>query len=161
MRCSPRQKRGRRGRQNQAGQWLDADGRGKRRTFAAGRGCGQRLISALGYDSDPLGERWADPGFELIVPHRRNHSMAATHSGGSSRRYLRRWKIERVWAQLQNYRWIVVRHERYADNHLGRALLGLPADLVALRARGGAANGIEPVGVQRASRRTGWRADVN
>jgi transposase len=40
------------------------------------------------------------------------------------RRYGRRWKIERLWAWLQNYRRILVRHERSAENYHGFVLLG-------------------------------------
>jgi len=32
------------------------------------------------------------------------------------RRYRRRWKIERLFAWLQNFRRLVVRYERYAEN---------------------------------------------
>src|SRR2546426_10747089 len=40
------------------------------------------------------------------------------------RRYRRRWKIERLFAWLQNFRRLVVRYERYAENFLGMLHLG-------------------------------------
>jgi transposase len=40
------------------------------------------------------------------------------------RRYLRRWKIERLFAWLKNYRRLSSRWERYADNFLGMVQLG-------------------------------------
>ncbi len=36
----------------------------------------------------------------------------------------RRWKIERLFAWLQNFRRLVVRYERYAENFLGMLQLG-------------------------------------
>ena len=36
------------------------------------------------------------------------------------RRYRRRWKIERLFAWFQNFRRLVVRYERYAENFLAR-----------------------------------------
>jgi transposase len=35
-----------------------------------------------------------------------------------------RWKIERLFAWLQNFRRLVVRYERYGNNFLGMLLLG-------------------------------------
>jgi transposase len=35
------------------------------------------------------------------------------------RRYKRRWKIERVFAWLQNFRRITVRYEYHAENYRG------------------------------------------
>jgi hypothetical protein len=45
------------------------------------------------------------------------------------RRYRRRWKIERLFAWLQNFRRLVVRYERYAENFLGNAPPRLLFDL--------------------------------
>lgn len=42
-----------------------------------------------------------------------------TQDGRPSRRYRRRWKIERLFAWLGNFRRLVVRSERYALNYLG------------------------------------------
>ncbi|BBM70379.1 hypothetical protein RmaAA213_22250 [Rhodothermus marinus] len=35
------------------------------------------------------------------------------------RRYKRRWKIERLFAWLGNFRRLVVRYERHLENYLG------------------------------------------
>ena len=46
-----------------------------------------------------------------------------TQDGRALRRYRRRWKIERLFAWLQNFRRLVVRYEYRADNFLGMAHL--------------------------------------
>jgi transposase len=84
----------------------------------------ERLIGDLAYDSDPLDQQLAATGIEMIAPHRQNRRKPATQDGRVLRRYRRRWKIERLWAWLQNYRRILVRHEHYAANYLGFVLLG-------------------------------------
>jgi transposase len=84
----------------------------------------QRLIGDRAYDSDPLDDQLAERGLELIAPHRDNRRRPPTQDGRPLRRYRRRWKIEQLWAWLQNYRRIVVRYERYAANYLGFVHLG-------------------------------------
>jgi len=49
---------------------------------------------------------------ELIAPHRWNRSKPRTQDGRALRRYRRRWKIERTFAWLGNYRRLVVRYDR-------------------------------------------------
>jgi transposase len=71
-----------------------------------------RLIADRGYDSDPLRKRLAERGIELIAPHRRNRSKPVTQDGRALRRYRRRWKIERTFAWLGNFRHLVVRYDR-------------------------------------------------
>jgi transposase len=61
----------------------------------------ERLIADRAYDSDPLD---AEKGIELIAPHRRNRKKAKTQDGRKLRRYKRRWKIERLFAWLGNFR---------------------------------------------------------
>jgi transposase len=58
-------------------------------------------------------------GIELIAPHKSNRVKPATQDGRKLRRYRRRWKIERLNAWLQNYRRVLVRQERIAENYLG------------------------------------------
>ena len=65
----------------------------------------------------------ADEGIELIAPHRNNRKKPKTQDGRKLRRYKRRWKIER-FAHLGNFRRLVVRYERSADNFLGFLRLG-------------------------------------
>jgi transposase len=84
----------------------------------------ERLIADRGYDSDPLDARLAQQGIELIAPHRSNRRRAPTQDGRPLRRYRRRWKIERLFAWLQNFRRLVTRYERHADNFLGMVQLG-------------------------------------
>lgn len=56
---------------------------------------------------------------DLIAPHRSDRKRR-TQDGRPLRRYRRRWKMERLFAWLQNYRRIVVRYERYPENFLGK-----------------------------------------
>ena len=91
-----------------------------------------RLIGDRGYDSDPLDRELAARGIELIAPHRRNRTKPRTQDGRPLRRYRRRWKIERLNAWLQNYRRVLVRHERYLENYTG--FVHLACMLILLRA---------------------------
>lgn len=83
-----------------------------------------RLIGDKAYDSDPLDAELARIEVELIAPHKQNRKRAKTQDGRKLRRYKRRWKVERLFAWLQNYRRILVRYEYYADNYLGFVHLG-------------------------------------
>jgi len=65
-----------------------------------------------------------EEGIEVIAPHRKNRKKAKTQDGRKLRRYKRRWKIERLFAWLQNFRRLVVRYERRAENYLGFVHLG-------------------------------------
>lgn len=84
----------------------------------------ERLIGDRAYDSDPLDAALEERGVEMIAPHRRNRSKPKTQDGRKLRRYKRRWKIERLFAWLGNFRRLVVRYERRAGNYLGFARLG-------------------------------------
>ena len=84
----------------------------------------ERLIGDLAYDSDPLDATLAEQGIELIAPHRENRSRPATQDGRILRRYRRRWKVERLFAWLQNFRRLVVRYEYHVENFLGFVHLG-------------------------------------
>ena len=77
-----------------------------------------------------IGCRTGAPGVELIAPHRRTRTRR-TQDGRPLRRYRRRWKVERLFAWLQNFRRIVVRYERFAENFLG--MLHLACCLILLR----------------------------
>ena len=78
----------------------------------------ERLIGDRAYDSDALDARlWEERGIELIAPNRAQR--AKTQDGRPLRRYTRRWKIERLFAWLHNYRRLVTRWERHAENFLG------------------------------------------
>ena len=82
-----------------------------------------RLIGDKAYDSDRLDATLAaDWDIELIAPNRRGRGQ--TQDGRQLRRYCRRWKIERLFAWLQNFRRLVTRYERHAANCLAFVLLG-------------------------------------
>ena len=83
----------------------------------------QNLIGAAAYDSDKLDGELKTYGIELIAPHRSNRKKK-TQDGRCLRSYRRRWKIERLFAWLQNFRRLVVRYERHAENFLGMLHLG-------------------------------------
>jgi len=84
----------------------------------------ERLVGDKAYDSDPLDETLKERGIEMIAPHRKNRKKAKTQDGRKLRRYKRRWKVERLFAWLQNFRRLVVRYEYKDENFLGMAQLG-------------------------------------
>jgi len=78
-----------------------------------------RLIGDRGYDSDALDvQLWNEYGVEMIARHRRGRRHV-TQDGRTARRTKRRWKIERLFAWLQNSRRLVTRWERSIGNFLG------------------------------------------
>ena len=84
----------------------------------------ERLIGDRAYDSDPLDVSLQKQGIEMIAPHKSNRKKPATQDGRVLRRYKRRWKAERLFAWLQNFRRIQVRHDRSLNNYLAFVLLG-------------------------------------
>ncbi|MDR3359020.1 MAG: transposase, partial [Desulfovibrio sp.] len=54
-----------------------------------------------------------------------------TQDGRPLRRYRRRWRVERLFAWLQNFRRIVVRHEFHTENFL--AMVQLACIIILLR----------------------------
>src|SRR5271167_1179205 len=90
----------------------------------------ERLIGDKAYDSDRLDEQLLQEyGTELIAPNRRGRGR--TQDGRSLRRYRRRWKIERLFGWLFNFRRLVVRYEYHAENFQG--LIHLGATVILLR----------------------------
>jgi transposase len=71
----------------------------------------KRVIADRAYDSDPLRERLAKRGIDLIVPYRKNSKHRRYEDGRKLRRYKRRWIIERTNAWLGQFRRLLVRHE--------------------------------------------------
>ena len=71
-----------------------------------------RLIADKAYDSDPLRKRLKNLKIGLIAPHRSNRKKPKTQDGRKLRRYRKRWKVERTFAWVGNYRRLVVRYER-------------------------------------------------
>lgn len=74
----------------------------------------KRLIYDRAADSDPLRERLAERGVELICPHRRGRKRPATQDGRPLRRYRKRWIVERTIGWLKAFRRLVTRYEFYA-----------------------------------------------
>ena len=91
----------------------------------------RRLVLDRGYDSDPLRRRLAARGVEMVCPHRRGRKRPRTQDGRPLRRYRRRWKVERTFAWLGNFRRLVVRYERRLDVYQG--FFHLACLMIALR----------------------------
>lgn len=89
------------------------------------------VIADKAYDSDPLRLRLADQDMILLAPHRCGRTRPAFNDGRRLRRYRKRWKIERLFAWLHNFRRLVVRYEYHAENF--DALLQLAAAIILLR----------------------------
>ena len=91
----------------------------------------ERLIGDKAYDSDRLDEQlMQNYGTEMIAPNRENR-RTATQDGRPLRRFVRRWKIERLFAWLFNFRRLVVRYEYHAENFQG--FVHLAAAVILLR----------------------------
>ena len=90
----------------------------------------ERLIGDNAYDSDRLDRDLAETGVEMIAPHRSNRKNR-TQDGRPLRRYRRRWKIERLFAWLQNFRRLTVRWEHILANFLG--MIHLACAVILLR----------------------------
>ena len=76
----------------------------------------ERLIGDRAYDSDPLDAELREEGIEMIAPHRKSGKKPKTQDGRKCRRYKERRKIERLFAWLHNFRRLVIRYERKAEN---------------------------------------------
>lgn len=91
-----------------------------------------KVIGDKAYDSDKLDQKLADErDVDLIAPHRGNRKQPATQDGRVLRRYKKRWKVERLFAWLQNYRRLVVRYEYHLKNFL--AMIQLACVIILLR----------------------------
>jgi transposase len=71
-----------------------------------------RVIADRGYDSDRLRRRLLDKGIVLICPHRKGRRKPSLNDGRELRRYRKRWKVERTFAWLGNFRRLIVRYDR-------------------------------------------------
>ena len=90
----------------------------------------QRLIGDKAYDSNPLDERLLrNYGIELIAPNRATHRKSQDLR--TLRRYRRRWKIERLFAWLTQFRRIPMRYEFRIENY--RGFLHLACIMILLR----------------------------
>jgi transposase len=91
----------------------------------------ERLIGDKAYDSDRHDQQLRENyGAELIAPNKVNRRQP-TQDGRPLRRYRRRWKIERLFAWLFNFRRLVVRYEFHPENFQG--FVHLAAVIILLR----------------------------
>lgn len=85
----------------------------------------RKKVGDKSYDSDPLDERLRKQyGTELISPHKTNRKKPKTEDSRVLRRYRRRWKVERLFSWLHNFRRLVTLWEFHVDNFLGMLQLG-------------------------------------
>ncbi len=91
----------------------------------------RRIIGDRAYDRDPLDEALAKEGIELIAPHRKNRKKAPTQDGRASRRYKRRWKIERLFAWLNKFKKAITRWDWDCDKYT--SLVYLAFSMILLR----------------------------
>jgi len=82
-----------------------------------------RLVGDMAYASDGLDQALLEEGIKLIAPSRPNRRRRSPDRR-PLRCYRRRWKVERLFALLHNFRRLVVRWERYPKNFLGFVQLG-------------------------------------
>ena len=91
-----------------------------------------RLVCDKAYDSDGLRQRLLfDRDIELVCPHRKGRKREALQDGRKLRRYKRRWKVERTFAWLGNFRRLVVRYEKKLRMY--RAFFHVACLLITLR----------------------------
>jgi len=91
----------------------------------------QRVIYDKAADSNVLRARMAELGIDLIAPELRSRKTQVQDKR-KLRRYRRRWKMERTFAWLGNYRRLVVRYENKL--HVYSAFFHLACIMVVLRA---------------------------
>lgn len=93
----------------------------------------QKLVGDKAYDSDRLDAQVLDQyGAEMIAPHRQGRRAEnKTQDGRPLRRFKRRWKVERLFAWLYNFRRLVVRYEYHIENYVG--LVQLACVVILLR----------------------------
>jgi transposase len=91
----------------------------------------ERLIYDKAADSDQLRERLKSRGIELVAPHRSNRRKRKTQDGRALRRYKRRWKMERNFSWIGNFRRLVVRYERHIKIY--QAFFNIACMLITLR----------------------------
>ena len=85
------------------------------------------LIGDKGFDSTPLAARLLEERQVRLIAPRRSGSMRKSkrkQDGRRFRRYKRRWKVERLFAWLKNFRRLVTRWERKESNFLGFLYFG-------------------------------------
>jgi transposase len=76
-----------------------------------------RVIADRAYDSDPLRRRLLQRGMVLLCPHRKGRRKPSLNDGRELRRYRKRWKVERTFAWLGNFRRLVVRYDYHLQSY--------------------------------------------
>jgi transposase len=85
-----------------------------------GRALHENLIGDKAYDSDRLDALlFEERGVTMISPNKSNRQADQRQDGRQLRRYRNRWKVERFFAWLNNFRRIVVRWDKKAENFEG------------------------------------------
>lgn len=86
----------------------------------------ENLIGDKAWDSEKHESSLAEErGIKLIAPARKGKRTSKRKQDARSlRRYKRRWKVERLFARLKNFRRLVTRWEYKAENFLGFLHLG-------------------------------------
>ncbi len=91
-----------------------------------------KLIGDKAYDSDPLDQKLMQARFiGTIAPRRAGRKKTKTQDCRKLRPYRRRWKVERFFAWLQNFRRVVVRDEYHVQNF--RSMVQLACAIILLR----------------------------
>jgi transposase len=101
------------------------DGPGRPRTRP------ERLIGDKAYDSDPLRTKLKKRRIELIAPHKENRKKPPTQDGRKLRRYKRRWKVERTFAWIGQFKRLLVRWEHKIQMY--RAFFLIACIIITLR----------------------------
>jgi hypothetical protein len=83
-----------------------------------------RLTWEKAFPSDALDATLAAQRMRMIAAHWANRKAPNAQDGRALQRNKRRWKVERLFARLQNFRRVVVRPGYYAENYLGFVQLG-------------------------------------
>jgi transposase len=79
----------------------------------------KRLIYDKAADADALRKRLKSRGIDLICPHRKKRKKPSLQDGRKLRRYKRRWKVERTFSWVGNFRRLVVRWEHKIEMYRG------------------------------------------
>jgi transposase len=91
----------------------------------------ERLVLDKAFDSEKFRDRIAARGICPIVPYRKRAVSRRYGDRRKLRRYKRRWKVERTFAWLGNFRRLVVRYER--KHWIYRAFIHVACVLITLR----------------------------
>ena len=89
-----------------------------------------RLIYDKAADSDELRDRLKKNGVDLICPHRSHRKRKSKQDGRKLRRYRKRWKVERTFSWIGNYKRLVVRYDRHI--HMYRAFFSVACIMTTL-----------------------------